>query len=62
MAAGDAIEPLERATHDVTVSEITRLYARDREDLEALRRVVQVEALPESWLGYFRQQIEKLGG
>jgi hypothetical protein len=28
------------------------LYARDREDLEAL---------PESWLGYFRQQMEKLG-
>ena len=61
VAAGDAIEPLERATHDVTVSEITRLYARDRGDLEALRRVVQVDTLPESWLGYFRHQVEKLG-
>ena len=61
VAAGDAIEPLERATHEVTVSEIVRLYARDRGDLEALRRVVQVEALPESWLGHFRHQMEKLG-
>jgi MOSC domain-containing protein YiiM len=61
VAAGDAIEPLERATHEVTVSEITRLYARDRGDLEALRRVVQVDTLPEGWLGYFRHQMEKLG-
>jgi MOSC domain-containing protein YiiM len=61
VAAGDAIKPLERATHEVTVSEIVRLYARDRGDLEALRRVVQVEALPESWLGHFRHQMEKLG-
>jgi len=59
VAAGDTIEPLERATHEVTVSEITRLYARDREDLEALRRVVQVEALPDSWREYFRRQMEK---
>ena len=61
VAAGDAIEPLERATHEVTVSEIIRLFARDREDLEALRRVIQVEALPESWRGHFRHQMEKLG-
>jgi MOSC domain-containing protein YiiM len=61
VAAGDAIEPLERATHEVTVSEITRLYARDRDDLEALRRVVQVEALPDSWREHFRHQLEKLG-
>ncbi len=61
VAAGDAIEPLERPPHEVTVSEITRLYARDREDLEALRRVVEIEALPESWLGHFRHQMEKLG-
>jgi MOSC domain-containing protein YiiM len=61
VAAGDVIEPLERATHEVTVSEITRLYARDRGDREALRQAAQVEALPESWRGYFRHQMEKLG-
>jgi len=61
VAAGDAIEPLERASHDVTVAEITRLYARDRNDLEALRRAAEVEALPESWRGHFRDQMEKRG-
>jgi MOSC domain-containing protein YiiM len=60
VAAGDSIEPLERATHEVTVSEVTRLYARDRKDLEALRRAAQVEALPESWREYFRHQMEEL--
>ena len=44
VAAGDAIEPLERATHDVTVAEITRLYARDRKDVAALRRAAGVQA------------------
>ncbi len=61
VAAGDAIEPLERAPHEVTVSEITRLYARDREDLEALRQAARVEALPASWREYFRHQMERLG-
>lgn len=61
VAAGDPVEPREQATHEVTVSEITRLYARDRTDLEALRRAAQVEALPESWREYFRHQMEKLG-
>lgn len=61
LAAGDSIEPLERATHEVTVSEIARLYAHGRKDLEGLRRASQVEALPESWREFFRHQMEKLG-
>jgi MOSC domain-containing protein YiiM len=60
VAAGDTIEPLERATHEITVSEVTRLYARDRNDLEALRRAAEVEALPRDWRDFFRQQVEKL--
>jgi MOSC domain-containing protein YiiM len=62
VAAGDAIEPLERATHDVTVSEITRLYARDRDDVEAFRRAASVEALPRGWRDFFREQLEKQAG
>jgi MOSC domain-containing protein YiiM len=60
--AGDAVELLERAPHDVTVAEFVRLFARDREDRRALARVVEVEALPESWREHFREQLEKLGG
>jgi MOSC domain-containing protein YiiM len=61
VAAGDPIERVGQASHDVTVSEIVRLYARDREDVEALRRVVQIEALPEGWREHFRRQLEKQG-
>jgi MOSC domain-containing protein YiiM len=36
VVAGDSIEPVAGAAHEVTGSEITRLSPRDREDLDAL--------------------------
>ncbi|HEY0376448.1 MAG TPA: MOSC domain-containing protein [Pyrinomonadaceae bacterium] len=57
--AGDSIEPLARDEHNVTVADITRLYARDRDDSELLRRAIEVEALPDSWRDYFRKKLEK---
>jgi MOSC domain-containing protein YiiM len=57
--AGDKIELLRRDENNVTVADITRLYVRDKSDLEMLRRAMAVAALPESWRGYFREQIEK---
>ena len=57
--AGDAIKPLSRDGSDITVADITRLYAFERDDLKLLRRVVQLEALSESWRGYFQKQIER---
>jgi MOSC domain-containing protein YiiM len=59
VAAGDTMELLERPPHEVTVSEIARLHARGRGDLEALRRAVRVEALPESWRAHFRELMER---
>ncbi len=56
--AGDTIDLLSQDEHGITVADITRLYAFERDDLTTLRRVVQVEALPESWRGYFQHQIE----
>jgi 3-alpha domain len=44
------------------VADITRLYAFEKDDLKTLRRAIEVEALPESWKGYFRYQIEKQSG
>ena len=58
--AGDAFELVSRDGNDVSVSDITRLYAFEKDDLETLRRAVKVEALPESWRGYFQKQIRKL--
>ncbi len=43
------------------VSEITRLYARDKGDLEGLQRMVRVAALPEDWRDYFKEQIRRAG-
>ena len=60
--AGDTIELLSRDGHGITVADITRLYAFERNDLKMLRRVVQVEALPESWRGYFQHQIQRYAG
>jgi MOSC domain-containing protein YiiM len=60
VGTGDAIELIGRDENNITVADITRLYVRDKDNLEMLHRAVQVEALPESWRGYFQRQIEKL--
>jgi MOSC domain-containing protein YiiM len=59
IAAGDRIVPLGQDKHNVKVADIVRLYARDRDDLETMRRAIEVEALPDSWRDYFRQRLEK---
>jgi hypothetical protein len=54
-----SFEPLARNAHDVRVSDITRLYTREKHNATLLRRAIEVEALPESWRGYFQHQLEK---
>ncbi|MEH2188802.1 MAG: MOSC domain-containing protein [Nostoc sp.] len=56
---GDNLELISRDSNNVTIADITRLYAREIHDLELLHRAVQVEALPTGWRDYFQQQIEK---
>ncbi|MBV9927867.1 MAG: MOSC domain-containing protein [Acidobacteria bacterium] len=59
VGAGDEFELIERDAGGVTVADITRLYARDRDDAETLRRAIALEALPESWREHFRQQLSR---
>jgi len=61
IGAGDSVDLISRDGNAVTVADITRLYVSEKDNLDLLHRAVQVEALPESWRDYFRQQIEKLG-
>jgi MOSC domain-containing protein YiiM len=61
VGAGDKIDVVGRDEHKVSVADITRLYARDKNDFETMRRAVAVEALPESWRGHFRQQLLRGG-
>src|SRR6266567_3075500 len=62
VGAGDDVELIGREQREISVADITRLYAFDKDDVKSLRRAIQVEALPESWKGYFRHQLEKQTG
>lgn len=57
----DEIELISRDENNVTVADISRLYVRDKEDVEMMRRAVAVKALPESWRDHFRQLLAKRG-
>jgi MOSC domain-containing protein YiiM len=62
VAAGDALKLIGHEQQEISVADITRLYAFKKDDAKTLRRAIEVEALPESWKGYFRHQLEKQAG
>ena len=57
VAAGDSVELVSRNPDRISVADITRLYARDRSDIETMRRAAELEALPEEWRSWFRERI-----
>ena len=57
VAAGDMIAALERDPHGFRVSEVARLYARGRDDIDGMRRAADLDVLPASWRDYFRKRI-----
>jgi MOSC domain-containing protein YiiM len=59
VGAGDAAELIRQEQQEISVADITRLYAFEKNDLKSLRRAIEVEALPENWKGYFRHQLDK---
>ncbi len=60
--AGNAITPIKHDENEITVEDITQLYAFDKHNMTMLQRVVTVEALPEGWREYFQERIEQLSG
>ena len=56
VAAGDPIVELQRDPRGFRVTEIARLFARDRDDVESMRRAADLDVLPESWRDYFRKK------
>lgn len=58
--AGDEIELLSRDSNNITIADITRVYAFEKDDVDTLRRAVKLEALSEGWREYFQKQIHKL--
>jgi MOSC domain-containing protein YiiM len=60
--AGDPIELLGRDQQRITVADITRVYAFEKDDLGTMQHALRLDALPESWKGYFEHQIETHAG
>jgi MOSC domain-containing protein YiiM len=64
VGTGLALESTHRDPAGVTVPEITKLYVSKHyspADVEALHRVLQVPALPESWRRYFLERLQRPG-
>jgi MOSC domain-containing protein YiiM len=59
LTAGDSIELLTRGASGVSVDDITQLYASTIRDSKMLRRVAELEALPDRWRSYFKRELEK---
>lgn len=59
IAAGDKIEFASRDPSGLTVADITRIYAFDKNDKNTLRRAVAATALSEDWRAYFRDRLAK---
>ena len=62
VGVGDQIELIEGSKRRVRVSDITRLYTREKHNIGLLRRAIEVEALPESLRNYFQHRLQKLTG
>lgn|SRR5215813_6169404 len=65
VAAGDAIVSIERDPNSVPVSEVTRLYVTKRfteEDLDSMKRILRIAALPDNWKNYFEERLQGLKG
>jgi len=57
---GDPIEVVTRQANSLSVADITRLYAFEKDDRETLRQAVQLKALPDSWRNYFAEQLDRI--
>jgi len=62
VGASDSFELIERDKHAVRVSDVTRLYTSEKDNVDLLRRAIEVEALPENWRGYFQHRLLQLMG
>jgi MOSC domain-containing protein YiiM len=57
--AGDSVILLDRAINTISIADLNRIYPAEASHRELLERAVQVEALPESWRRYFREQLQQ---
>jgi MOSC domain-containing protein YiiM len=58
VAAGDPIVELQRDPRGFRVTEIARLFASDRGNVERMRSAAELDVLPKSWRDYFRKRVD----
>jgi len=61
--AGDSIELIEPIGGDsarLAVADVVRLYAREKNNTDLLRRAISAQALTESWRDYFAQRLNRI--
>jgi MOSC domain-containing protein YiiM len=57
VAGGDAIELIHANADTITVADLTRLYAFEKNDWQTMERALELETLPEGWRRYFRERL-----
>jgi MOSC domain-containing protein YiiM len=59
---GDAIEVVRRAQERITIAGVNRAYANAKEDVPALRRIVEAKILPRGLQRDLEEELASLGG
>jgi MOSC domain-containing protein YiiM len=60
VGAGDEFELLARDETSVTIADIVRIYAFEKDDVETLERAIKSEALPDGWKKDFESRLNRL--
>jgi len=60
LAAGDAIERLQRGEHGLTIADIERAYVHGRDDIALVRRIVSLKIMPAGLHNDFVQKLAAL--
>ena len=54
---GDEVELVARDPNNISIADITRVFAFDKDDVDTLKRLVMLEPLSESWREHFDKQL-----
>lgn len=57
VGAGDTFTLLNRPSHGLTIADITRVFAIEKDDVATIRRLALLPELPDSWREYFQEQL-----
>ena len=59
VAEGDDFQLLKRNRDGVTISEMNRLFVREKYNQDLLRKAIHTPALPENWREYFSERLDR---